>query len=334
MNNIVVPNTVVMVTNAGTKRKLDDTVTVADKEAADMERLVIKAERAAERMISGFSVALYGCGSKRSVLDALSGTLKAHFSAGDFLVRVRGFDQTFPMVRSFSAAMPGRGRRNAIRNQSDVIRAVSKLPKSHRLFVLIDSIDAVPMRGNQEFFAKLAAHANVFLCASMDHCKAPLLWSASQQRRFKWTWLDASTYEGYSAEVKDLVSFWDDLIEGKAEAATRSLALVVSSLTGAHREIVGLVAKMQLELIEAVSVVRNSDEKVTQEMVQVRSTELLKRCKKHMIVDNQIKMRALLGELIDHRVVLNMKDKETGNEVFWLPFDTERLQAVASNEFK
>ena len=300
---------------------------------AHLERLLLKADRAAEKLISGFSVAIYGCGSKRAVLDALTQTLKAHFSAGDFLVRIRGFDQTFPMVRSFSAALSGGKRGNHIRNQADVLKAVSKLPKSHRLFVLVDSIDASPMRANQEFFSKLAAQANVYLCASTDHCKAPLLWSTAQQRRFKWTWVEASTYEGYTEEVKDLVSFWCDLIEGKTEAAIRSLALVVSSLTGLHRDIISLITKMQLALIEKATVASKGDDR-SLEAIQVRGTELLKACKKSMIADNQIKMRSLLNELIDHRLVLNIKDKETGNEVFWLPFDKQRLEAIATgNEF-
>jgi hypothetical protein len=53
-----------------------------------------------------------------------------------------------------------------------------------------------------------------------------------------------------------------------------------------------------------------------------------------MIADNQQKMRSLLQELIDHRLVINSKDKDTGNEMFWLPFDQERLQELASGVFK
>jgi hypothetical protein len=90
---------------------------------------------------------------------------------------------------------------------------------------------------------------------------------------------------------------------------------------------------MQLALIEKATVVSKGDDR-SLEAIQVRGTELLKACKKSMIADNQIKMRSLLNELIDHRLVLNIKDKETGNEVFWLPFDKQRLEAIATgNEF-
>ena len=307
---------------------------------AHWERLSVKAEEAVEAMLSGFSVAVYGCGSKIQVLDGIGGILMANRSPSDAIIRIRGYDQTFPMIRTISSVLTGgadgRRKNNSIRHQSDVLKAIEKRPKNSRVFFLIDSIDAAPMKGNQEFFAKLAEIPSVDICASVDHCRVGLLWSPPQLRRFRWFWVEASTYKAYTAEVRDMVTVWDDLIEGKADAATRSLGIVLASLTGAHREAVELIAKMQVEAMAATAGARkegkeNSEDGVAHS-VQIRSTDLVKRCKKQMIADNQVKMRSLLQELIDHRLVLNMKDRDTGNEVFWLPFDQERLQRIAAGE--
>lgn len=302
-------------------------------------KVLDKAEKIVEGMLAGFSVAVYGCGSKTQVLDGVFQTLRTAGFSGDKFVRIKGYDQTFPLIRTFSAALVGK-RGSTIRTQADVIKAVDKLPKSTRLFVIIDSIDGVPLRNHQEFLSEIASRSNVHLCASVDHSKVGLLWSSTQSKRFRWIWIEASTYVAYTQEVKDLVPFWKDLIEGRTDAASRSLE-VLSSLTGSHSEIIQLIAKMQLDAMGTSQVAKkakvDNEENADPEKansVHVRSTDLVKRCKKAMIADNQQKMRSLLQELIDHRLVINSKDKETGNEMFWLPFDQERLQELASGVFR
>ena len=297
-------------------------------------RLSQKAEEAVELMLSGFSSAIYGCGSKRMVLDGIAGIIKSYSGPTDYIVRIRGYDQTFPMIRTITSALfssggRGRSKANSIRTQAEVLRSMEKLPKSARVFILIDSIDAAPMKGNQEFFSKLACMKNVHLCASVDHCRAGLLWSPPQVRRCKWVWVEANTYHAYSAEVKDLLHCWDDLIEGKADAASKSLAVVLSSLTGSHKEAIQSIAKMQLDMMAANTRDEDADGD-NAAAAQIRSVDLVKRFKRQMIADNLLKMRSLLQELIDHRLVLNSKDKETGNEVYWLPFDKERLERLVS----
>ena len=284
------------------------------------EQLVDKMEEALRMMRGGFSVALYGVGSKICVNDGLVEMIHIKKNDREILVRVRGYDQTFALVRAFGAAL-GRVVGTTLRSMEDVVRAVERLPSSRRLFIIIDSIDAAPMKGFQDSFSRLADLPNVSLCASVDHCRIGLLWSPPQQRRFKWFWIEANTYHGYAKEVADLVGFWDSLIEGKSDAMSKTLSLVLASLTGNHRSIYQLIAEMQLEQL--------ADKENKQGIaVQVRSTDLLARARKNMLTTNQVKMRSLLQELVDHRVVMQTKDKDTGNEVFWLPFDKDRLEAI------
>lgn len=301
------------------------------------EKLLDHADQIVEGMLMGFSVAVYGCGSKIRTLESVVQTIRMFACSGDKIVRLHGYDQNFPIVRTFSAGLLGASKRNSIRNQADVIKTVDKLPKSARVFLLIDSIDAAPLRNHQDFFAQLANRSNVFLCASVDHCKVGLMWSPAQLDKFRWIWLESSTYMPYTAEVKDLVPFWRDVIEGKTDAASRSVQ-VLNSLTGSHSEIVQLLAELQLKAADSANVKtkkskkEDSENQDPQNASQVKATDLLKMCVTSMIADNQQKMRALLQELIDHRLVINAKDKDTGNEMFWLPFDRERLQQLAAGD--
>ena len=276
-------------------------------------------------MLTGFSVGIYGIGSKISVLDGIQGILQQDMS-GDVVIRIRGYDQTFPLIRTIAAAITK--AKSPIRTQQDLLRAVEMM-KTKKVFLLIDSIDAVPMRNNQELFSNLASLPHVKICATVDHSKVGLLWNPPQLKRFAWYWVEASTYRRYENEIRDTIGFWESVVEGKIEANSKTLSVVLQSLTGNHKDMVKLIATMQLAGVEVGKGKRPAD----QQVVQIRSIDLLRRCKKDMIATNLPKMRQLMQELLDHRIVMEAKEKETGNEVFWLPFDTEMLENISRNEF-
>jgi len=290
-----------------------------------IEKLLGAAEEAIQMMYTGFSVGLYGAGSKIQVMDAIRQLILGNCCPGDSFIRIRGYDQTFPVIRTIAAGLGAWTKQGnkAIRNQQDVFRAIDKASKSNRIFILIDSIDAIPMRSYQEFFSRLAMYPNVHVCASVDHCKVGLLWNPPQLRRFSWCWIEASTYKDYTKEISDLVGFWDNLIEGKIEANTKSLSVVMQSLTGNHQQLIQALASMQL------TAATGGDSEYT----QIRSNDLLKKLTRSMIATNAGKMKQLMNELLDHRIVLYAKEKETGNEVYWLPYDKDMLERIARNDF-
>ena len=291
------------------------------------DKLCRVAEEALRMMFTGFSVGLYGVGSKAMMLDAIRKELLGYCAPNDVVIRIRGYDQTFPTIRTISAGLMGRSAdstrvvaNRSIRNQADVLKAFEKIPKTRQVIMLIDSIDAQPMRVYQEMFSKLAHYPNVHILASVDHCKVGLLWNPPQLRRFSWCWLEANTYRDYTQEIHDLVGFWDNLIEGKLEANTKSLSVVMNNLTENHKQVAKVLARMQLE----------SSQNQDNQYAQIRSTELLKKLNKMMIVSNSGRMKQLLQELLDHRVVLYSKEKDTGNEVYWFPFDKEILERIST----
>ena len=296
----------------------------ADEHREKLCRVVAEAIR---MMFTGFSVGLYGVGSKEKVLDAIRQELLGFCSSGDAVIRIKGYDQTFPTIRTISAGLAGRSVGESvrvaasrhIRNQADVLKAFEKIPKNRQVIFIIDSIDAPPMRVYQDMFSKLAHYPNVHILASVDHCKVGLLWNPPQLRRFSWFWLEANTFRDYTHETHDLVGFWENLIEGKLEANTKSLSVVMNNLTENHKQVAKVLARMQLDAKGQEN-----------QYAQIRSTDLLRKLNKMMIVSNSGRMRQLLQELLDHRVVLYSKEKDTGNEMYWFPFDKEILERIST----
>jgi hypothetical protein len=148
------------------------------------------------------------------------------------------------------------------------------------------------------------------------------LWNPPQLRRFSWCWLEASTYRDYTKEISDLVSFWENLIDGKIESNSKSLSVVMQSLTGNHQQLIQILARMQLDAGIDVGC----------EYTQIRSNDLLKKLTRSMVATNAGKMKQLMNELLDHRIVLFSKEKETGNEMYWLPYDRDMLEKISKNE--
>lgn len=284
----------------------------------------------------GFSIGLYGMGSKIAAMDAIQACIsalgKVQKDHRDILIRVRGYDETFPMIRTMSNKLAESKRSKSVisraRNQNDILQIVQDMVKSSssssssalniRIVLLIDSIDAAPMRNYQKFFSQLAQLPNVCLCASVDHPTIGLLWNPVQLRAFNWYWVEASTYAPYKKETANILGIWENLIEGRFESGSKSVSVVLNSLTGNHQDIVRLLATMQLEQSKEIGGPNG-----------VRQSELLDKSTKRMIATNLSKLKSLLQELIDHKVVIEEKQKETGNDVYWIPLDKQSLENIA-----
>ena len=58
----------------------------------------------------------------------------------------------------------------------------------------------------QDLLSHLAACANIYLVASMDHVNTPLLWDKQVAARFNWLWYDVTNYVPYTLECAHVPS--------------------------------------------------------------------------------------------------------------------------------
>lgn len=294
------------------------------KDAIIQKRLLDACEESVSMLLApggGFSIGLYGMGSKIQAMDMVESYIRA--SGGkDILIRIRGYDETFPLIRTMSSKLAVLGKmckKSNPRNQNDLIQLVYEIYRKSncpRMILLIDSIDAGPMKTYQKFFATIAPY--MCICASVDHPSIGLLWNPVQLRAFNWYWIETSTYQPYTRETSSILGVWENLIEGRFEAGTKSVSVVLNSLTGNHQDIMKLLASMQLEQAK------------TPGLNGVRQSELLDKSTKRMIATNLSKLKSLLQELIDHKVVVEEKQRDTGNDVYWIPLDKQGLEKLVA----
>ncbi|KAG2459705.1 ORC2 protein, partial [Polypterus senegalus] len=224
----------------------DDAVIFAES----MEALIWVLERLSEESeclgLFGFSIVLYGLGSKRALLESFRNSMLTNMV---HLV-INGF---FPSItiKSILSAITGDvldyegSFRNPLDQTSFILEALKKDPALH-IFLIIHNIDGPMLRGEktQQILAQLAAAPNLHVIASIDHINAPLAWDQSKMSLFNWLWYETTTYQPYVEETSYENSL---LVQQSGALALSSLTHVMRSLTPNARGIFQLLAEFQLQ---------------------------------------------------------------------------------------
>ncbi|KAG7227351.1 hypothetical protein INR49_000356 [Caranx melampygus] len=166
----------------------------------------------------GFSVLVYGLGSKKTLLE----DFRVSHLAQEIHLVVNGF---FPSITLKSCVHTG--------------------PDLH-VYLIIHNIDGPMLRGEktQSALGQLASIPNLHLVASLDHINAPLVWDQFKQSQFNWLWWECVTFQHYTEETSYENSL---LVQQTGALALSSLTHVLRSLTPNARGIFKLLVKFQLE---------------------------------------------------------------------------------------
>lgn len=196
----------------------------------------------------GFSVCLYGMGSKRGLLRRFASRIHKNRSAhGDHkIVIVNGYVRTITprdILTTISSALDPKKPPSA--QPSLLLESItSSLTPGTTLTLLINSIDAPPLRkpATQAILSQLASHPHIQLLCSADTPDFPLLWDISLRSTFNFLFHDATTLAPLSAELSAV----DDVHELLGRATRRAGGLeavfvVLRSLTANARKLYGLL---------------------------------------------------------------------------------------------
>lgn len=196
----------------------------------------------------GFSVCLYGMGSKRGLLRKFAA--KVHAGRGpeqdNRVVVVNGYVRTITprdILSTVSAALDPKKPSTA--QPSLLLDSItSTLAPPITLTLIVNSIDAPPLRkpGAQAILSQLASHPRIRLLCSADTPDFPLLWDISLRSTFNMVFHDATTLAPLSAELSAV----DDVHELLGRATRRAGGLeavfvVLRSLTANARRLYGLL---------------------------------------------------------------------------------------------
>ncbi|KAJ0059006.1 hypothetical protein NL108_003372, partial [Boleophthalmus pectinirostris] len=267
----------------------------------------------------GFSVLVYGLGSKKSLLEDFR---TSQLSQEIHLV-INGF---FPSItlKSILNALTSEvlEHHGSFRTPTDQIQFISQTlkddPELH-VYIIIHNIDGPMLRGEktQSALAQIASLPNLHLVASIDHINSTLVWDQFKQSQFNWLWWECVTFQHYTEETSYENSL---LVQQTGALALSSLTHVLRSLTpnarlkncqqmlfhinlnilnipclSFCRGIFKLLVKFQLE---------NKD---NPSYTGLSFQDFYQRCREAFLVNSDLTLRTQLTEFRDHKLIRTRK---------------------------
>lgn len=174
-------------------------------------------------LLEGFSICLYGYGSKRRLLHEFAKHVYKHTANQQTtkILVVNGYvrnNSIREILGTVTAAVDPTYRLPA-GNPSATLDSVRTLLSSHHvdITIVINSIDAVPLRkaGVQAILSQLAAHPRVRLICSADTPDFSLLWDSGLRSAFNFIFHDCTTFAPFAAEI-DVVDEVHELLGRRA----------------------------------------------------------------------------------------------------------------------
>ncbi|XP_033507361.2 origin recognition complex subunit 2 [Epinephelus lanceolatus] len=266
----------------------------------------------------GFSVLVYGLGSKKSLLE----DFRVSQLAQEVHLVVNGF---FPSItlKSILNALTCEvlEHQGSFRTPSDQIQFITQTLKDSpdlHVYLLIHNIDGLMLRGEktQSALGQLAALPNLHLVASLDHINAPLVWDQFKQSQFNWLWWECVTFKHYAEETSYENSL---LVQQTGALALSSLTHVLRSLTPNARGIFKLLVKFQLE---------NKD---NPSYTGLSFQDFYQRCREAFLVNSDLTLRTQLTEFRDHKLIRTRKGAD-GVECLIVAVDASTLMDFLENE--
>ncbi|GJC81811.1 origin recognition complex subunit 2 [Colletotrichum liriopes] len=277
-------------------------------------------------LAQGFSLCLYGQGSKRD----LAGKLAEHLYAVDPkapIVVVNGYVRTVTPRDVFttlaSALSPSLKLPAQATAMVQTLSSALAASPTH-LTVILNSIDAVPLRkpATQQLLSQLAAHPRIRLVATADTPSFPLLWDAAQRTSFNFLFHDCTTLAPLDVEL-DPVDDVHELLGRKARRVNGKdgVVFVLRSLPENAKKL------FELLVIEVLSAMDDGEQQLGGENPGVEYRMVYNKAVEDFICSSEMAFRTLLKEFHDHQIITSTKDA-LGTELLSIPFRREELEAI------
>ncbi|KAI9882708.1 MAG: hypothetical protein M1823_005543 [Watsoniomyces obsoletus] len=231
----------------------------------------------------GFSVCLYGWGSKRSLImeyaewlydfyDPVENTSNSDDINGNEqsgpqeqpkqkIVIVNGYLPTITLkeiINMIAVAFFGINHTYKISGQptqmtETLLSLLNTHPSANPITVIIHSIDSPHLRTSttQTLLSRLASNNHIHLICSTDHPSFPLLWDTNLRETFNFVFHDATTFDPYEVEV-DVVDAVNDLLgrSGRRVTGKEGVGYVLRSLPENARNLFRVLVGEQLAGME------------------------------------------------------------------------------------
>ncbi|KAL5210643.1 hypothetical protein ABZP36_006266 [Zizania latifolia] len=277
----------------------------------------------------GFSLLMYGFGSKKLLLEDFASTTLTDSS----VIVVNGYLPSINLKQVIATIAEvfweqtklKRKRQSGTRSQlpqpfasqsiDDIISFLNNQTSDNgeeNVCLLIHNIDGPALRDaeSQQCLAQVSCCPQVRVVASLDHINAPLLWDKKMvHTQFKWSWYHVPTFAPYKVEGV----FYPLILASGGHAQTTKTALVVlQSLTPNAQSVFRVLAEYQLA---------NPKE----EGMPVSS--LYTKCRERFLVSSQVTLNSHLTEFKDHDLVKIRKHSD-GQDCLHIPLVCDALEKL------
>ncbi|KAF3858575.1 hypothetical protein F7725_011776 [Dissostichus mawsoni] len=285
--------------------------------AKEIQQLYSKHRKHFSKWMLGFSVIVYGLGSKKSLLE----DFRVSHLAQEIHLVVNGFFPSITLKSILNAlTCEALEHEGSFRTPSDQIQFIAQTLKDSpdlHLYLIIHNIDGPMLRGEktQSALGQLASLPNL-LVASLDHINAPLVWDQFKQSQFNWLWWECVSFQHYTEETSYENSL---LVQQTGALALSSLTHVLRSLTPNARGIFKLLVNFQLE---------NKD---NPSYTGLSFQDFYQRCRESFLVNSDLTLRTQLTEFRDHKLIRTRKGAD-GVEYLIVAVDPGTLMDFLENE--
>ncbi|KAK7993481.1 S-adenosyl-L-methionine-dependent methyltransferase [Apiospora arundinis] len=277
----------------------------------------------------GFSICLYGYGSKRPLLHKFAKFLydETPDHEASKIVVINGYVRSTSireMLGTVASAVEPSHKLPA-GNPSVMLDSLKALLSSHDVDItlMINSIDAVPLRraGTQTILAQLASHPQIQLICSADTPDFSLLWDSGVRSAFDFVFHDCTTFAPFTVEI-DVVDDVHELLGRKARrvGGKEGVTYVLRSLPENAKNLFRLLVSEVLLAIDEEGMTGGENPGVEYRILYNKAVE-------EFICSSEMAFRTLLKEFHDHQMITSRKDV-LGTELLSLPFRREELEAI------
>ncbi|KAI6118181.1 origin recognition complex, subunit 2 [Pisolithus sp. B1] len=299
--------------------------------------------RYAREVAEGFNLLFYGFGSKRTILNKFATEClakKGHvvvvngFQPNTTLKDILASIERVPGLLSHSSSLPLSAEQ---RVYDFFAKSSQDGPHAHLYLRLMRS------QKIRNFLSLLALNLHVHLVASIDRLNAPLLWSTSDittrkspthnsgdvrnsvlSRGYAWLWHDLTTLSPYDFEL----TYADrSTISGAAALSTGTRSARQGATSGGSMSGGPLSETAVVHVLAARRLPRKM--LTTSNSMASHTTHFSLPARAEFIATNDTTLRSLLGEFMDHGLILSVNQGGLGGgETLWIPLRKERITKI------
>jgi origin recognition complex subunit 2 len=291
----------------------------------------------------GFTICLFGYGSKRKLVDQFADWIYNHrlSATASPIIIVNGYTPGISIRTIFATivgAVMGESAPSKLGAQpTEVLELLqsalnSRAEDEEPVTVLINSIDAPPLRraANQALLARLAATPRIRLLVTADTPNFPVMWDISLRDQFNLVFHDCTTFLPFTAEA-DVVEEVNSLLgrKGRRVGGKDGVGFVLKSLPENARN---LYRVLLTELITLLDDGHQSDDEAPAEGGKSEETGiefrmLYQKATEEFVASSEMMFRTLLKEFHDHQMITSRMDA-SGMEILSVPLSRDEMEGV------